>query len=221
MSKNSNAATSFVAEKNEVNNRLLYQSDKKEKEPNPVSFTVNGKVMVNATEMAKPFGDLKRPTYWLKNQSTIEFLDELSVVRNLTTVDLIQVKQGGYAQGTWMHEDVALEFARWLSPKFAIWCNDRIKELVKGRSAIVQFTATMEERISRLEKRFDDSAQRLELYERQKTDKDMELVIVNFQLPRYLRKELNVYCQLNHTSVRQIMVDYLNNELLKSKELID
>ena len=30
-----------------------------------------------------------------------------------------------------MHEDVALEFARWLSPSFAIWCNDRIKELLK------------------------------------------------------------------------------------------
>ena len=29
-----------------------------------------------------------------------------------------------------MHEDVAMEFARWLSPKFAIWCNDRIKELL-------------------------------------------------------------------------------------------
>lgn len=29
-----------------------------------------------------------------------------------------------------MHEDVALEFARWLSPEFAIWCNDRIKEIM-------------------------------------------------------------------------------------------
>lgn len=29
-----------------------------------------------------------------------------------------------------MHEDVALEFARWLDPIFAIWCNDRIKELI-------------------------------------------------------------------------------------------
>lgn len=29
-----------------------------------------------------------------------------------------------------MHEDVAMEFARWLSPAFAIWCNDRIKELL-------------------------------------------------------------------------------------------
>ena len=47
----------------------------------------------------------------------------------------IQVKRGGIPgearQGTWLHEDVALEFARWLSPAFAIWCNDRIKELLK------------------------------------------------------------------------------------------
>lgn len=30
-----------------------------------------------------------------------------------------------------MHEDVALEYARWLSPAFAIWCNDHIKQLLK------------------------------------------------------------------------------------------
>lgn len=45
---------------------------------------------------------------------------------------LIQTVKGGKSeQGTWMHEDAALEFARWLSPAFAIWCNKRIKELLK------------------------------------------------------------------------------------------
>lgn len=48
--------------------------------------------------------------------------------------DLVLVVKGGIVneveQGTWFHEDVALEFARWLSPHFAIWCNDRIKELL-------------------------------------------------------------------------------------------
>ncbi len=44
---------------------------------------------------------------------------------------MVEIKQGGNKeQGTWMHEDVAMEFARWLSPAFAIWCNDRIKELL-------------------------------------------------------------------------------------------
>lgn len=68
--------------------------------------------------------------HWLINQQTNDFLQELAKVRNLTLTDLVHVKKGGHNAGTWMHQDVALEFARWLSPKFAIWCNDRIKELL-------------------------------------------------------------------------------------------
>ena len=30
-----------------------------------------------------------------------------------------------------MHEDVALDFAQWLSIDFKLWCNDRLKELLK------------------------------------------------------------------------------------------
>ena len=99
-------------------------------EGNPVSFSSNGTIMVNATEMAKPFG--KEAKHWLVNQTTKEYIEELANVRNLTFADLVQVKQGSpdNGGGTWMHEDVAMEFARWLSPKFAIWCNDRIKELL-------------------------------------------------------------------------------------------
>lgn len=98
---------------------------------NEVSFKTGDNVMVNATEMAKPFGDSKSPKFWLNNQHTNELLNELSKVRNLTLADLVQVTKGGNKPGTWMHEDVAIEFARWLSPAFAIWCNDRIKELLR------------------------------------------------------------------------------------------
>lgn len=94
-----------------------------------ISFANGKNVMVNATEMAKSFD--KRPVDWMQNQSTIAFLNELSKVRKSTLTDLVQVTKGGNNSGTWMHEDVALEFARWLSPAFAIWCNDRIKELMK------------------------------------------------------------------------------------------
>lgn len=44
---------------------------------------------------------------------------------------LVIGQHGGANPGTWMHEDVAIEFARWLNPKFAIWCNDRIKEILR------------------------------------------------------------------------------------------
>lgn len=103
----------------------------------PITFQKGDSVMVNATEMAKPFGKLAKD--WLSNKSTKEFLSTLSSVRTIPLTALVEIKQGGNKeQGTWMHEDVALEFARWLSPAFAIWCNDRIKELLTTGSASLQ-----------------------------------------------------------------------------------
>lgn len=97
--------------------------------------------MVNATEMAKPFGKLAKD--WLKTQNSKEFISVLSARRNILPSDLVKVVNGDNG-GTWMHEDVALEFARWLSPAFAIWCNDRIKELVKfGITATPQTIESM------------------------------------------------------------------------------
>lgn len=126
-------------------------------------------VMINATEMARPFN--KRPIDWIRLGTTQEFLTTLREVRNphITpeeSAGLIITERGNFSdgreQGTWMHEDVALEFARWLSPTFAIWCNDRIKELLKHgitatdktienlianpENAIKVFTALLEER---------------------------------------------------------------------------
>lgn len=94
-----------------------------------ISFNKGENVMINATQMAKPFGKFTKD--WLSNKATKEFLSTLSAVRTIPLTGLVEVKQGGNGeQGTWMHEDVALEFARWLSPEFAIWCNDRIKEIM-------------------------------------------------------------------------------------------
>lgn len=104
-----------------------------------ITFLNGDDVMANATEMAKAFG--KQPKEFLRLPSTASFIEALSSVRKSPTSDFQAVitvmgspENGG---GTWMHEDVAIEFARWLSPHFAIWCNDRIKELVKhGLTAI-------------------------------------------------------------------------------------
>ena len=93
----------------------------------------NGETMVNATQMAKAFG--KRPNDWLNLQSAKEFLNELTITRKNGNADYqaVVTRKGGINPnegGTWLSEDAAIEFARWLSPKFAIWCNDKIKELV-------------------------------------------------------------------------------------------
>lgn len=106
----------------------------------PITFQIGKATMVNATQMAKPFG--KRPAKWLELPSTKEFLSTLTTIRKSDSEKYVITINGGTTdkgKGTWMHEDVALEFARWLSPQFAIWCNDRIKELMRyGMTATTQ-----------------------------------------------------------------------------------
>ena len=69
--------------------------------------------------------------------STKEFLSVLTDVRKLD-ITLIETGKGGVEGGgaTWMHEDMAIESSRWLSPKFSVWCNDRIKELLRKQQSI-------------------------------------------------------------------------------------
>lgn len=119
---------------------------------NKVTFDFGNGVMTNATEMARAFG--KEPYGWIRLATTKDFLWQLliekypqsvpQILRNetgnlrnetelgaiLTEVGLVKIIQGGNSslQGTWFNDDVTIEFARWLSPAFAIWCNDRIKE---------------------------------------------------------------------------------------------
>jgi hypothetical protein len=81
----------------------------------PITFQLgNGAAMINATEMAKPFG--KVPAKWLELPSTLKFIESLAAIRKSDRSDLIKTING---VGTWMHEDVAIEFARWLAPAFA------------------------------------------------------------------------------------------------------
>lgn len=131
-------------------------------EGNSVSFFRGENVMVNATEMAKTFG--KRTADWLNNSNTQEFIAALAEVRKSVSADLVRVIKGGdpKLQGTWMHEDVALEFARWLSPKFAIWCNDRIKELLTtGVATATNDDAMILQAIQVLQKRVAESKQQI------------------------------------------------------------
>lgn len=102
----------------------------------------DGLVMVNATEMAKRFG--KQPSDWTRQKSSKAFMTALMSARGIPRpTDLVRVTNGNNGS-TWMHEDVAIEFARWLSPEFAIWCNDRVKELMKyGITATPQTIETI------------------------------------------------------------------------------
>lgn len=96
----------------------------------------------NATQMAKPFG--KRPIDWLRLPDTKAYIDAILEVRkshfenSLITLsagnyeDLVKTKKGGKYQGTWLHTDLSIAFARWLSPIFSVrldmWTKARINQ---------------------------------------------------------------------------------------------
>lgn len=102
---------------------------------NNITFFNGDSVMINATQMAKAFG--KTPKDYLRTQPAKDLAKAVSKRHICLLTDIVQVVHGGANRGTWMHEDIALDFAQWLSVDFKLWCNDRIKELVKhGLTAI-------------------------------------------------------------------------------------
>jgi TFIIF-interacting CTD phosphatase-like protein len=92
--------------------------------------------------MGKPFG--KQPKEWLRLPTTVSFLNTLSKVRKSPNSDYqpVIIIRGNPASGggTWFHEDVAIEYAGWLSDDFKIWCNDKMKVLKKNSVNLQHFS---------------------------------------------------------------------------------
>lgn len=191
----------------------------------PITFQKGDSVMVNATEMAKPFGKLVGD--WLRLKTTTEFTEALSTDMQIPISALIQVVKGGNSeQGTWLHEDVALEFARWLSPSFAIWCNKRIKELLQYGMTAMQ--PTLEQMINNPDlvislatqlKNEREEKQRLEqqnaLQEEQLLQAapkvsyyDNHLQSVNTQTSTQVAKQIGMDAEKLHKKLKEIGVIY-------------
>jgi len=85
----------------------------------------------NATDMAKPFGKIPKD-FWKQTQNK-KYLEALIVLSgdNYTKDNFIQTKRGKYG-GTYFLKDLALQFARWLSPMFGVlldqWTIDRLQQ---------------------------------------------------------------------------------------------
>lgn len=104
---------------------------------NKIEFKIVGReVYANATTMCKVFG--KQPNDWLKTESTQEYIEELKRSENLPN-ELVSSIQGGKVneQGTWVHEKLILDLARWLNVKFRVWCDEQIATLLKDGSVFI------------------------------------------------------------------------------------
>lgn len=81
--------------------------------------------MFNATSLLKQWNNGKRGkevNAFLKNSSTIEFIQSLQESEELDTRNIVTVSKGGNTenQGTWMHPYLFIDFAMWINPKFKV-----------------------------------------------------------------------------------------------------
>nr|WP_101128254.1 KilA-N domain-containing protein [Neisseria meningitidis] len=99
-----------------------------------VSFRDDG--YLNATAIAAHFG--KQPRDYLKTEQTQQYIAALADFLSTKTKILVKenqivnVKNGGSERGTWLHPKLAIHFARWLDPKFAVWCDEQIEQIISG-----------------------------------------------------------------------------------------
>lgn len=129
-------------------------------EEHEIAFDLfRGDLMVNATEMAKPFG--KRPENFTRLASTKRLIAALKEdVKNeiypLTSEGIdrkISYTKRGFHAGTFMCEELALSFAMWLSPEFNVWIMKMVKEIIFGNNPELVREAVMN--MPRIQKELD------------------------------------------------------------------
>jgi len=84
----------------------------------------------NATAAAEKFG--RRVDVWLKSQETQDYIAALCEISNTTEKGYLKTKRGNNG-GTWLHPKLAVNFSRWLDPRFGIWCDAQIDGLIRGK----------------------------------------------------------------------------------------
>ncbi len=84
----------------------------------------------NATDMAREFE--KKPAEWLRLPETQKYIDALCRKSKVGLSHFVKTRRGGAlaTRGTWLHRKLVVAFARWLSVDFAVWCDERIDELL-------------------------------------------------------------------------------------------
>lgn len=87
---------------------------------------------INATAMCNAAH--KKISHYLEVKATQDFLVELSTDTKIPVDALVQTMKGGnpQLQGTWVHPQVAIHLAQWLSAKFAVQVAKWVYEWLSG-----------------------------------------------------------------------------------------
>ena len=119
---------------------------------NTIQFKmVEGHVYANANKMAEGFGGNPRLRDWKASANTKRYIEALEKsLEKFSPTKLMIVNQGGKAneQGTWIHEKLILNFARYLNVEFELWCDEQITTLLReGKVDLNQDKHSLEDKL--------------------------------------------------------------------------
>ena len=106
-----------------------------------VAEILRGNARINLSQMAKPFGKIKRPAQWLRTSEAIEYIEVVAKAQKCALADLVEVRKGGTPElaGTWCNDyHIALRFAQWLSPEFSYQLDTVLIRLMFGDAVFAE-----------------------------------------------------------------------------------
>ena len=89
---------------------------------------VDGHVYANANQMANGFGGSQKLADWKRSENTKRYMEALN--KNKLWKNSI-ISEEGRNGGTWIHEKLVLNFARYLNVEFELWCDEQIATLLR------------------------------------------------------------------------------------------
>lgn len=103
---------------------------------------------VNATQISKIHRDLtderRDPSDWLRTETASRAIAKLSSVTGIPVTDLVEVKQGGKYQGTWIHPRLVVRFAMWVNDDFSLQVEDWIHDWVSSSNNPIRLEADID-----------------------------------------------------------------------------
>ncbi len=172
---------------------------------------------VNATEMCAAFG--KRPDDFFSHTAYLALHESLAEALNTR---LVVSQDGGTLPGIWMHPELALVCARWLSPDFFIWCSGIIMRILLGELEVQSPFGTPQTYSVTLQQ----AAEKAERFERFKLQKQVVCEVIkkaSLKLAEVIREleskmkkvyiPMNVACsQIDPTMGRRTCFNWLRAE---------
>ncbi|HEY9827362.1 MAG TPA: KilA-N domain-containing protein [Stenomitos sp.] len=96
-----------------------------------VRHDVQGFISLNDMWVAAGLPEGKRdPRRW-KDEAGKEFIEFVANNLNVRVADIYKTQRGKHGGGTWAHWQIALAYAKYLSPEFHAWANQAIKDRIE------------------------------------------------------------------------------------------